>query len=187
MSTIELVYAEVVVSFATALGLLVICSIQLAYRTTRRHRDLLKVQREIRFDGAYLLSQPEQDRRRLIVEEGMKVHAFRITDPPQYNRVIPAEVADSRDSRQDCAEMLNRTRSVLTRTHGKSAELMSMRCCLSCIKGVLPAEQSERFLRIYEAVVFGSHRVDGSEKLLSTDDIKFLHAFFYNVILKELQ
>lgn len=180
-------YAQVVVSFVTAIALLILAGIQLLYRTTGRHRQLLRVQRQTRFDGAYLLGKPENNNQRRIIEEGLKEHRLRITNPPQYDRIIPVVVASSRDSKRDCMEMLNQIRSVLRRYHGNCANLMSMRCCLACVKGVLPEDQSERFVRIYEGVVCGTHRVDGTEKMLSTDDIKFMHAFFYNTILKEIQ
>lgn len=183
----QMSYAQVVVSFATAIAALILVCFQLLYRTTARHRQLLRVQRQKRFDGAYLLGKPEHNALRKIVEEGLKEHRLRITNPPQYDRVMPAVVSSSRDSKRDCMEMLKQIRSILRRYHGSCAGLMSMRCCLSCVKGVLPEDQSERFVRIFEAVVCGTHRVDGTEKMLTTDDIKFMHAFFYNTILKEIQ
>ncbi|EPY29597.1 hypothetical protein STCU_04424, partial [Strigomonas culicis] len=82
--------------------------------------------------------------------------------------------------------MLYKVRNALSRTHGKLAGLMSMRCCLSCIKGLQNSENKERFLHVYEAIVFGTHRMDGRD-IVSSHDIKFMHAFFYNTITKELE
>lgn len=180
-------YAQTVVSLATAVGLIIITLIDLLYRSTSRHSKLLRVTRETRFDGAYILGKPAKSRARLILENGLKTHEFRIRNPPQYSRFIPAVVSDARDAKQDCAEMLSKVRVILCRSYGRSAELMSMRCCLTCVKGALPVEQSERFLRIYERVLFCSHRVNGDEKTVTSDDIRYMHAFFYNSILKVLQ
>lgn len=183
----KLNYAQTVVSLATAVGLVIITLIDLLYRSTSRHSKLLRVTRETRFDGAYILGKPAKSRARLILENGLKTHELRIRNPPQYSRFIPAVVSDARDAKQDCAEMLSKVRVVLSRSYGRSAELMSMRCCLSCVKGALPAEQSERFLRIYDRVLFCSHRVNGDEKTVTYDDIRYMHAFFYNNVLKVLQ
>ncbi|CAM43816.1 conserved hypothetical protein [Leishmania braziliensis MHOM/BR/75/M2904] len=184
---IKLTYAETVVSLATAFGLVIIVLLDLLYRSTFRHAMLLRVQRETRFDGAYILGKPEGSRARIILENGLKTHAFRISDPPQYSRVVPAVVSESRDAKKDCVEMLSKVRTILAKSYGRCAELMSMRCCLACVTGALPAEQSERFLRIYERVMFCSHRVNGDEKLVTSDDIRYMHAFFYNNVLKVLQ
>lgn len=179
--------AQVVVALVIAAALIILSGVQLLFRTTTRHGRLLRVQRQVRFEGAFLLGKPEGSLQRKLVEEGLKSHRFRVDSPPQYNRSIPVVVANSRDSKQDCMEMLNQIRRLLQRSHGRCAELMSMRCCLSCIKGMIPNDQGERFLRIYETVVFGVHRMDGKENRLTSDDVKFLHAFFYNTMLKELQ
>lgn len=180
-------YAQTVVSLATAVGLVIITLIDLLYRSTHRHSKLLRVTRETRFDGAYILGKPQTSRARMILESGLKTHEFRIRNPPQYSRVIPAVVSDSRDAKRDCVEMLSKVRVILSRSYGRSAELMSMRCCLTCVKGALPNEQSERFLRIYERVMFCSHRVNGDERMVTSDDIRYMHAFFYNSVLKVLQ
>lgn len=180
-------YAQTVVSLATAVGLVIITLIDLLYRSTHRHSKLLRVTRETRFDGAYILGKPQTSRARMILESGLKTHEFRIRNPPQYSRVIPAVVSDSRDAKRDCVEMLTKVRVILSRSYGRSAELMSMRCCLTCVKGALPNEQSERFLRIYERVMFCSHRVNGDERMVTSDDIRYMHAFFYNSVLKVLQ
>ncbi|CCW67086.1 unnamed protein product [Phytomonas sp. Hart1] len=180
-------YIEVIISFVSSLGLLIFTAIQLFYRTADRQNQLLRVHRQTHFDGMPFLSKPKTDCRRKIVENGLNEHKNRIVNPPQCGRIIPAVVENLRDAKQDCAEMLQKIRSVLQRSHGKCAELMSMRCCLSCVKGVLPENQSERFLRVYELVSFGVNRVNGMEKYLISEDIKFLHFFFYDTILKELQ
>lgn len=148
---------------------------------------MIRVQRQLRFDGAYLLAKSEESRRRIIIENGLEEQKWRIVNPPQYGRVIPAVMEKGRDSRQDCLEMLAKTRECLAKSHVPCAELMSMRCCLSSMRGMMPHNQVERFLRIYEGIVLGSHRIDGSEKNISSDDIKYLHAFYYNTILKQLQ
>ncbi|CCW59941.1 unnamed protein product [Phytomonas sp. EM1] len=180
-------YIEVIISLASSLVMGFFTAVQLFYRAADRHNQLLRVHRQTRFDGMPFLSKPRTDCRRKIVENGLNEHKYRIVNPPQCGRIIPAVVANSRDSKQDCAEMIHKIRSVLQRSHGKCAELMSMRCCLSCVKGVLPESQSERFLRVYEMVSFGVNRVNGMEQYLTSEDIKFLHFFFYNTILKELQ
>lgn len=184
---IQLTYAETVVSLATAIGLVILVLLDLLYRSSSRHSMLLRVQRETRFDGAYILGKPTGNSARAILENGLKTHEFRILNPPQYARSIPAVVSDSRDAKQDCVEMLSKVRSILSKSYGRCAELMSMRCCLACVKGALPVEQSERFLRIYERVMFCSHRVNGDEKLVTSEDIRYMHAFFYNNVLKVLQ
>ncbi|KAG5465352.1 hypothetical protein CUR178_00054 [Leishmania enriettii] len=184
---IKLTYAETVVSLATAVGLVILVLLDLLYRSTTRHAMLLRVQRETRFDGAYILGKPEGNRARIILENGLKTHEFRIRNPPQYSRVVPAVVSESRDAKKDCFEMLSKVRTILAKSHGRCVELMSMRCCLACVTGALPGEQSERFLRIYERVIFCSHRVNGDEKLVTSDDIRYMHAFFYNNVLKVLQ
>ncbi|KAG5489932.1 hypothetical protein JKF63_00049 [Porcisia hertigi] len=184
---IKLTHAETVVSLATAVGLVIIVFLHLLCRNTIREMKLSKVHREARFDAAYILAKPEGDRSRIILENGLKTHEFRIQNPPQYSRVVPAVVSASRDAKHDCVQMLNNVRSILAKSYGRVAELMSMRCCLACVTGVLPADQSERFLRIYERVMFCSHRVNGDEKLVTSDDIRYMHAFFYNNVLKVLQ
>lgn len=183
----KLTYAQVVVSFVTAIALLILALLLVVLRTTWRHRMLIRIRREIRFDGAYLLGKQEGNPSRRIVKAGLMEHRYRITSPPQFDRVMPAVVANARDTRHDCLEMLERIRGLLEQSHGKAARLMSMRCCLGCIRGVLPLEQCERFLHVYEYVVFGVHRVNGCERYVSSDDIKFIHAFFYNTVIKELQ
>ncbi|KAK7196715.1 hypothetical protein NESM_000610900 [Novymonas esmeraldas] len=184
---IQLSYAETVVSLATAIGLVIIVLLDLLYRSTSRHTLLLRVHRETRFDGAYILGKPEGNRSRALLEKGLKTHEFRIRNPPQYARVVPAVVSDSRDAKRDCVEMLSRVRSILAKSYGRCTELMPMRCCIACVKGALPGEQAERFLRVYERILYCSHRVNGDEKLVTSDDIRFVHAFFYNNVLKVLQ
>ncbi|CAD2214135.1 hypothetical protein AGDE_05539 [Angomonas deanei] len=192
MSTVEnfdqtrLNYAQVVISLVCAVALLILSAVQLFFRTSSRDRQFARVSRQIRFDGAYLLGMQSGNKSRRIIEEGLKAHRFRIDDPPQYNREINPVVSNSRDSKQDCAEMLYKVRSGLSRTYGRAAELMTMRCCLSCMKAVQTLEQHERFLQIFESITFGVHRCNGRD-FVTSDDIKFLHAFFYNVIAKELE
>lgn len=179
-------YAQVVISLVSAVALLVISGAQFFIRTSSRDRQLVRVQRQIRFDGAYLLGKPEGNRSRKIVEDGLKTHRLKIVDPPQYNRIISPVVDNSRDSIQDCSDMLYKVRNALSRTHGKLASLMTMRCCLSCIKGLQNSENTERFLHVYEAIVFGLHRMDGRD-IVTSQDIKFMHAFFYNTIIRVLE
>ncbi|PBJ71933.1 hypothetical protein BCY84_16153 [Trypanosoma cruzi cruzi] len=181
----ELVYAEVVVSFATAIGLFVFTVVQLLYRTTRRARRLWRAENQIRFDGAHFLSKPEGNVGRKIIEIGLKEHENKEVKPPSF--VLPAVVANDRDVRADCLSMLAETRQIFRKQYGDSACLMSMRCCLSCVENALPSSQTEDFLRLYENVLFGQHRVDGISDSLTNDDIKFLYAFFHNTILKEIQ
>ncbi|RNE94916.1 uncharacterized protein Tco025E_10287, partial [Trypanosoma conorhini] len=179
----QLVYAEVVVSFATAIGLLVLTVVQLLYRTTRRARRLWRTENQVRFDGAHFLSKPIGNAGRKIIEFGLKEHGNKEVKPPSF--VLTAVVANDRDVRADCLSMLAETRQIFHKQYGDSACLMSMRCCLSCFENALPPSQTEDFLRLYENVLFGQHRVDGISDTLTNDDIKFLYAFFHNTILKE--
>ncbi|KAH9582001.1 hypothetical protein LSM04_002330 [Trypanosoma melophagium] len=181
----ELLYAEVVVAFATAVGLLVLTVIQLLYRTTRRARRLWRGENQVRFDGVHFLNKSERNIGRKIIETGLKEHENKEFRPPSV--VLPAIISNERDARADCLLMLHETRKIFYKQYGYSAKLMSMRCCLSCVEGVLPLTQTEDFLRVYESVLFGQHRVDGSGDTVTNDDIKFMHAFFHNTILKEIQ
>ncbi|ESL06310.1 hypothetical protein TRSC58_06018 [Trypanosoma rangeli SC58] len=181
----QLVYVEVVVSFATAIGLFALTVVQLLYRTTRRARRLWRAENQIRFDGAHFLNKPVGNAGRKIIEIGLKKRVNKEIKPPSF--VLTAIVANDRDVRADCLSMLAETRQIFRKRYGDLACLMSMRCCLSCFENALPPSQTEDFLRLYENVLFGQHRVDGICDTLTSDDIKFLYAFFHNTILKEIQ
>ncbi|ORC93156.1 uncharacterized protein TM35_000024820 [Trypanosoma theileri] len=181
----ELLYAEVVVSLATAVGLIVLTVIQLLYRTTRRARRLWRGENQVRFDGVHFLNKSEGNIGRKIIESGLKEHENKEFRPPSV--ILPAIISNERDARADCLLMLHEIRKIFYKQYGNCANLMSMRCCLSCVEGVLPLAQTEDFLRVFESVLFGQHRVDGNADIVSNDDIKFMHAFFHNTILKEIQ
>ncbi|KAG8340157.1 hypothetical protein TRVL_09014 [Trypanosoma vivax] len=178
-------YAQVIVSFAIAICLFVATVILLLYRTNQRTRKLWKVGNEVRFDGSYFLSKPEKSIGRKIVERGINAQQnFSFTYP---NAVLPSVVANGCDARVNCLSMLEETRNIFYKQYGASARLMTMRCCLSCLDGVLPQKQTEDFLRIYESILFGQHRADGVDGDVTYEEIKFVHVFFHNSILKEIQ
>jgi hypothetical protein len=45
---------------------------------------------------------------------------------------------------------------------------------------------TERFLRIYESVLYGCHAADGTCGDVTKEELAFLHNYFYNTLLKEL-
>ena len=68
-----------------------------------------------------------------------------------------------------------------------ATSFMTMRALISCIERVLRNRGStERFLRIYESVLYGCHFADGTCGDVTKDELAFLQAYFYNTILKEL-
>ncbi|EAN77916.1 uncharacterized protein TEOVI_000651400 [Trypanosoma equiperdum] len=185
LGTFSLLYAEVVVSFASAIVLLVLTVVQLLYRTSWRARKLWRVGNEVRFDGERYLAKPEGDIGRKILERGIKSHENVYFERP--SGTLPPIVANDCDARVNCLSMIAETRKILYKQYGEPARLMSMRCCLSCIENVLPSSQAEDFLRIYESVLYGQYRADGVPEVISDEEIKFLHVFYHNSILKEIQ
>ena len=180
-------YIQVVVALASALALLVIVVAALVYRSTRRHARLVMMQRRTRyFVGMYLSKLLPTDRRREIVEAGLVCHRNRIEAPPLHApRVLPA-IKDRCDARQDCVKMVETLRAALGPSIGATS-FMTMRALISCIERVLRNRGStERFLRIYESVLYGCHFADGTCGDVTKDELAFLQAYFYNTILKEL-
>nr|CCC93652.1 conserved hypothetical protein [Trypanosoma congolense IL3000] len=181
----NLLYAEVVVSFATAVVLLVLTVILLLYRTALRARQLWRVKNEDRFDGEKYFNRSDGNMGRKILERGVKARGSVCFKRPSV--ALAPIVANGCDARTNCLSMITETRKLLYKQYGAPALLMTMRCCLSCIENVLPSGQVEDFLRIYESVLYGQYRADGNPDIVSSDEIKFLHVFYHNSILKEVQ
>jgi hypothetical protein len=177
-------WVPVVVALASALALLVFVVGALVFRSSRRHARLVMMQRRTRYLFGLHLSKADEARE--IVEAGYRCHEKRIVTPPLHApRVLPA-IKDRCDARQDCLKMVETLRAALGPSFGPTSN-MTMRALISCIERLLRNRAStERFLRIHESVLYGTHLADGTCGDVTKDEIAFLHNYFYNTILKEL-
>lgn len=158
----------------------------LIVRSSGRRKKIHAVRTLMRSDVEYYLNKSPTNTSRRIIEDGAKKNSSRITDPPQFNRTVPAVMSDSRDAKEDCVQMLAKIRLALKPSHGHNAELMSMRSCLACVEGTWPVEEGERFIRVYEKIVFGVFREGCTSLSLNNEDIQFLKLFFYHKVMQEL-
>ena len=143
----------------------------------------------IRFDPSYFQSKPKDYPPRVVVESGLEYHKYKVRQPPQRDARRVPPIVDNRDAKAECLLMLETLRRALAPTLGATMSL-SMRSALECIQTALNPQHVERFIRLYETVLFGSHRIsamnDSDYREVSVDDLKFMHAYFYNTIMKEL-
>lgn len=178
-------FASLIAAFGGAGALLVGSFFLALFRSSMTSKKVSRVTQIIRNDAPYFLSKKPNNKQRRFVEEGIKKNVFRFRHPPQFNRTLPPFMGKLHDSKDDCIVMLEKMRSALKKVQGHTADLMSMRSCLSCIDGNWPAEEGERFLRVYEKIVFGVFREGHESPSLNTEDIQFMKFFFYHKVMLE--
>lgn len=174
-----------IITFGFAGAFLVFGIFLLYVRSATTKKKLSRIIHFIRNDAPHFLSMNPKNKKRRCVEVGIKKNSSRITTPPQFNRTLPPILRKLHDSKDDCAIMLGKIRRALRKIHGHTADLMSMRSCLSCVDGNWPIEEGERFLRVYERIVFGVFREGHESPSLSTEDIQFMKFFFYHKVMQE--
>lgn len=91
-------------------------------------------------------------------------------------------IYDGRDAKVECRRMLSELRSAVGNTHFGCTPNMTMRGVLQCIQSALDPREAERFCSVYEAVMFGIHKADGTVGDVNNDDLKFLASYFGKII-----
>jgi hypothetical protein len=177
-------YAEFALAFACAFAFLVLVLIQLIVRSRYRVSRLATARRRTRVDANYYLTAPQwrDDRRRDIIDKSVSAFDHEIKNPPQYDREIPTIMA-GQCARRDARAMLDKARSAMPPALAHS----SMRTIVTHFRESLDAEDALRFLAIFESVLLGVHRADGTEGDITQGELNYMRGYFGGPLAKELR
>lgn len=101
--------------------------------------------------------------------------------PPMHIRRVMPTIYDGRDAKVECRRMLAELRVAVGSTFGCTPN-MTMRGVLQCIQSALDPQEADRFCSVYDSVLFGVHKADGTIGDVTSDDLKFLASYFGKII-----
>jgi hypothetical protein len=173
---------SVFMSILLGIVLLIHLCIRSKHRDTalRIHRRCVKLDA---FDEVVLADEKKAE----IIKLSREALQCRITDPPQYDRVLPSIIQDGEDWKATCFAMLKELRSALVPLFGAQARRMSMRTAVWSIAQLLDPQEVERFLRTFEAVLLGIHQGDGTEGDVVKEELRAMQLFYQTTLLKEVE
>jgi hypothetical protein len=173
----------VVAAMASGVALLIFMVIQLCYRTTTRHARLSSRSNRYRFEARYAATK-DAALGEILMGDALDARAQRdaiASRPPMHKRRVMPTIYDGRDAKVECRRMLSELRSAVGNTFGCTPN-MTMRGVLQCIQSALDPHDVERFCSVYDAVMFGIHKADGTVGDVNNDDLKFLASYFGKII-----
>ncbi len=180
-------YGKLVYCVSLGIIALLIVVVQLVVRSKLRVGALAASQRRVRLDAYHYChssSASAKSVQKRIIDLTVQQVTNKPSKLPQFNtRVIPSILRDGRDARKEIATMLAQARQQLPPLLGRCA---SMATVIAFASHHLDPLEAKRFLAIYHAVAFGVHTGDGTEGDVSSDDLLFMHKFFYNRVIVSL-
>lgn len=173
---------SVFMSILLGIVLLIHLCIRSKHRDTalRIHRRCVKLDA---FDEVILADEKKAE----IIKLSREALQCRITDPPQYDRVLPSIIQDGENWKAICFAMMKELRSALVPLFGSQARRMSMRTAVWSIAQLLDPQEVERFLRTFEAVLLGIHQGDGTEGDVVKEELRAMQLFFQTTLMKEVE
>lgn len=177
--------AELILAFASCVALILLAAAQMIIRGQIRKKRLSTMRRRTRMDAAYYmtLDKWQSDPRCGIVTKSIAVLDRPPPEAPQFHtRVIPSVVAVS-CARREAKAMLDKARGAMPPVLSHA----SMRTIAAHVRAGLDPEELMRFVAIFEAVLFGVHRGDGSEGDVTEAELNFMRGYFTGHLAKELQ
>lgn len=186
---------ETILGLIGAVALLILVTVQLVVRSRLRSNRLQTMRTRTRLDSKYYLSHSrwDDDPRKLIMQQSVVAFDKRIATPIQHHtRVIPAVNPQGkkgsetdRDGRRDCRMYLERVRQGLP----PRLQRCTMRTAVAYLRDMGMAgsrADSERFLDVYESVLLGVHKGDGTCGDVTQEELGRMRKYFHGVIAKAL-
>jgi hypothetical protein len=195
-------YINVIISLAATLVLLVLLLVQLVYRSKVRAELLARVPQRVRLAANVYLDRKDADPRSKIVEASIDVlkHKIEPHRAPQYDsRVYPSVIRENRDVRRDALHMIASARESAARIveagvqhafinallDGCTPQTATMTDILMALGHVLNPGDRDRFLAIYQKVLYSAHR-GATEGAVTMEEVRRLYHYFENIIQPEL-
>jgi hypothetical protein len=153
-------------------------------RNRYRMMRLATTKRRTRVDANYYLTSPQWqgDQRRSIIESSVTAFEHTIVDPPHFGRTLPAVCSSGVCAKVDARKMLEKARAAMPPVMAHA----SMRTIVAHLRDGLDHEDASRFTSIFEAVLLGVHRGDGTEGDVTAHELNFMRSYFGGPIAKEL-